>query len=57
MDTSKNSMYADYLGQTYHNKAEIEGNSVSIAEICNAEVVNLNIKMRAYELLEVFIYS
>jgi len=51
-------VYADYLGQIYHNKAKIEGNSLSIAEICNAEAVNLNIKMRAHELLEVpFLYS
>jgi len=48
MGTSKNSVYADYLGQIYHNKAKIEGNSASIAEICNAEVVNLDIKMRAH---------
>ena len=44
-------MYADYLGQIYRNKAKTEGNSLSIAEICNAEVVNLDIKMRAHELL------
>jgi len=55
MGTSKNSVYADYLGQIYYNKAKIEGNSASIAEICNAEVVNLNIKMCTHELLEVAI--
>jgi len=52
MGPLKNSGYADYLGQNYHNKAKIESNSASIAEICNAEVVNLDIKMRAHKLLE-----
>ena len=53
MSTSKNYIYADYLDQTYHNKAKIKSYSSSIAETYNAEVVNMDIKMRAHELLEV----
>ena len=52
MGSSKNSAYADYQDQICHNKAEIENNSSSIAKICNAGVVNLDIKMHVHELLD-----
>ena len=41
------------LIQIYHNKAKIEGNSTSIAKICNAFVGDLRVKMRAHGFLEV----
>ena len=51
--TSINSGRDRLRSQIHRIKAQIAGNSLFIAQICNAEAVDLGFKMFAHELIEV----